>query len=133
MAEVEAKPHWRQRFNIQKLLKRNTGDPNATRLKRREALITKVSQKLPLLRYVYFIALLSIIVNECDRLLLFFVGYLWMLVIPHFSLGQRIYIDENALQPGHAVAHWNWGDVRNADQFLQKIEGLRDSNATSEQ
>ena len=32
--------------------------------------------------------------------MLFVVGYLWLLVIPSPLLGQRTYIDENALQPG---------------------------------
>lgn len=31
---------------------------------------------------------------------MFAVGYTWMLIIPSSKLGQRTYIDENALQPG---------------------------------
>jgi hypothetical protein len=42
------------------------------------------------------------------RLLLFAVGYVWMLIIPFPSLGRGVYIDENALQPGqvrHVVSY----------------------------
>lgn len=28
--------------------------------------------------------------------------------------------------------YWNWGDVANADRYLEQLEGLRDTNATSE-
>lgn len=33
------------------------------------------------------------------RVLLFLVGYLWMVAIPYPDLGRTTYIDENALQP----------------------------------
>jgi len=56
-----------------------------------------------------------------------------MLIIPHFMLGKRIYIDENALQPGQTMTHWSWADVHNADVYLEQLESLRDANATSEQ
>lgn len=41
----------------------------------------------------------------CYRLLLFVVGYVWMLTIPSTLHGQRTYIDENALQPGQVRDH----------------------------
>ncbi|PFH54211.1 hypothetical protein AMATHDRAFT_135962 [Amanita thiersii Skay4041] len=66
------------------------------------------------------------------RIILFFIGYAWMIVIPSPRLGRGIYIDENALQPAQANTYWGWGDVRNADRYLEQLEYLRDANATSE-
>lgn len=60
-------------------------------------------------------------------------GHLWFLVIPWPGLGQRTYIDENALQPGQVNTYWNWGDVHSADQYLAELELLRDRNATSDE
>ena len=39
------------------------------------------------------------LLDSLMRLVLFLVGYLWMLAIPSSQFGQRIYIDENGLQP----------------------------------
>lgn len=38
------------------------------------------------------------------RLLLLFIGYAWLVVLPLPQLGHRTYIDENALQPGQVRA-----------------------------
>lgn len=81
------------------------------------------------------------------RLLLFLVGYVWMLTLPSSLHGQRTYIDENALQPGQArqfplrvlqhtetlqvSTYWNWGEVHKADRYLDQLELLRDRNASS--
>ncbi|KAF9246149.1 Gaa1-like protein [Melanogaster broomeanus] len=61
------------------------------------------------------------------------VGYLWMILIPIPPLSQPVYIDENALQPAQVNTNWNWQHVRQADTYLNHLEGLRDRNATSEQ
>ncbi|KII88370.1 hypothetical protein PLICRDRAFT_161388 [Plicaturopsis crispa FD-325 SS-3] len=95
---------------------RRGGDPNEARIRRRIALSTVLYQQLTPL-----------------KLLLFAVGYLWMLAIPFSYFDQRTYIDENALQPGQVNTYWNWGDVHRADTYLQTLESLRDTNATSEQ
>ncbi|KAI0807330.1 Gaa1-domain-containing protein [Fomes fomentarius] len=92
------------------------GDPNAARLRRRQALSRKVWTGLP-----YF------------RIALFTVGYLWLFAIPSSQLGQRTYIDENALQPGQVHTYWNWNDVHLADRILEDLEQLRDRNATSDE
>ncbi|THH17535.1 hypothetical protein EW146_g3293 [Bondarzewia mesenterica] len=67
------------------------------------------------------------------RLLLFVVGYTWMLVLPFPQLGQGTYIDENALQPAQVATYWNWGDVHRADRYLAELEALRDRNASNEE
>jgi len=60
-------------------------------------------------------------------------GHMWFLVIPWPGMGQKTYIDENALQPGQVNTYWNWGDVHRADQYLAELERLRDRNATSDE
>ncbi|KAM5535178.1 hypothetical protein V8D89_011114 [Ganoderma adspersum] len=92
---------------------RGGGDPNAARIRRRQALSQKLWRGLPFI-----------------RLVLFLVGYLWMLAIPSSQFGQRIYIDENGLQPAQVHTYWNWNDVHRADRILEDLERLRDQNAT---
>ncbi|GLB34825.1 putative gpi-anchor transamidase [Lyophyllum shimeji] len=86
------------------------------RLRRRRAMVSFLTRRLAFL-----------------KLALLFAGYIWMLIIPSPRLGRRTYIDENALQPGQVNTYWNWGEVHAADQYLEKLEALRDANATSEQ
>ncbi|KAH9842746.1 Gaa1-domain-containing protein [Rhodofomes roseus] len=100
-------------IKIRKYL-RPDGDKNAIRIRRRRKLIGALWASLP-----------SVIV------VLLAVGYLWMLSIPFPALGQRTYIDENALQPGQVNTHWNWDDVHRADRYLEALEQLRDRNASS--
>ncbi|KAJ6502346.1 Gaa1-like protein [Mycena sanguinolenta] len=100
-------------------LLRPAGDRNLNRLHRRQVLVSAFTRHIQrLLR---------------SRITLFCLGYLWMLALPSPRLGRGIYIDENALSPGQVNTHWTWGDVANADRYLEQLESLRDSNATSEQ
>ncbi|KAF7440683.1 Glycosyl phosphatidyl inositol protein transamidase complex subunit [Pleurotus ostreatus] len=94
--------------------RRGGGDPNVTRIRRRQTLVRHLS------------ALISLI-----NLALFVAGYVWMLVIPLPNLGRFTYIDENALQPGQVTTYFDWGNVHTADLYLTELESLRDSNATS--
>ncbi|KZP12615.1 Gaa1-domain-containing protein [Athelia psychrophila] len=91
-------------------------DATASRIRRRRAITAKIYAKLPWITTT-----------------LFAVGYAWMLCIPFSELENRIYIDENALQPGQVNTQWEWSDVHHADMYLRQLEILRDSNATSEQ
>ncbi|TBU35999.1 Gaa1-domain-containing protein [Dichomitus squalens] len=95
---------------------RGGDDPNATRIRRRQVLTNKLWKGLPFI-----------------RLVLFLVGYLWMLALPSSQFGQRIYIDENALQPAQVHTYWNWNDVHRADRILEDLEQLRDRNATNDE
>ncbi|KAI0721113.1 Gaa1-domain-containing protein [Cerioporus squamosus] len=95
---------------------RGGGDPNAARIRRRQALAKKAWQGLPFI-----------------KLVLFTVGYLWLLAIPSSQFGQRTYIDENALQPGQVHTYWSWNDVYRADRVLEDLERLRHENATSDE
>ncbi|KAG7092639.1 hypothetical protein E1B28_008980 [Marasmius oreades] len=95
---------------------RPAGDVNLIRIKRRRAIMAAIGRRASLL-----------------TVSLFLIGYLWLLAIPSSQLGRGTYIDENALQPGQVNTYWNWDDVRNADRYLERLEQLRDSNATSEQ
>ncbi|KAF7363612.1 hypothetical protein MSAN_01018300 [Mycena sanguinolenta] len=97
-------------------LLRPAGDRNLNRLHRRQALVSVFMRHIQLI-----------------KITLFCLGYLWMLALPSPRLGRGTYIDENALGPGQVNTRWNWGDVANADRYLEQLEGLRDSNATSEQ
>ncbi|KAJ7581146.1 Gaa1-like protein [Mycena floridula] len=95
---------------------RRPADPNLQRLQRRKRLFTLIDRRLPLI-----------------KLALFVVGYLWMLALPYPDLGRGTFIDENALQPGQVNTNWNWGDVQNADRYLDQLERLREENSTSDQ
>ncbi|KAJ7632813.1 Gaa1-like protein [Roridomyces roridus] len=101
---------------ILRAILRPAGDRNIARLKRKQALLGALTQRIQLIIFA-----------------LFLVGYLWMVAIPSPGLGRGIYIDENALQPGQVNTYWNWGDVGHADRYLEQLERLRDSNATSTQ
>ncbi|KAI0670404.1 Gaa1-domain-containing protein [Trametes maxima] len=99
----------RQRF-------RGQGNPTVTKIRRQRALRERLWKGLPFI-----------------RLLLFTVGYIWLLVIPSPRFGQGTYIDENALQPGQVNTYWDWDDVHNADRILADLEQLRDRNASSDE
>ncbi|KAJ7172278.1 Gaa1-like protein [Mycena filopes] len=101
--------------------RRPPGDPNIAKIKRKQVLVAALRRRLHVIKLNQF------------RLALFLVGYLWMAAIPSPRLGRGTYIDENALGPGQVNTYWNWGDVANADRYLEQLEGLRDSNATSDQ
>ncbi|KAF8350571.1 Gaa1-domain-containing protein [Amanita rubescens] len=86
------------------------------RIRRRRALVSWLTRRATILRVV-----------------LFCVGYLWMISLPSPRLGRGTYIDENALQPAQVNTYWNWQEVHNADRYLDELERLRDTVATSEQ
>ncbi|KAJ7905719.1 Gaa1-domain-containing protein [Mycena olivaceomarginata] len=90
-------------------LLRPAGDPNMNRVRRRTALVSALTRRIRLIQFTLFCA-----------------GYLWMLALPSPRLGRGTYIDENALGPGQVNTYWNWGDVANADRYLEHLEGLRD-------
>ncbi|KAJ6525651.1 Gaa1-domain-containing protein [Mycena capillaripes] len=101
---------------ILRLFNKQPGDPILVKVRRRKAFVSALTRRLHLIKFA-----------------LFLLGYLWMLAIPSHRLGRGTYIDENALGPGQVNTYWNWGDVANADRYLEQLEGLRDRNATSEQ
>ncbi|KAG9126667.1 Glycosyl phosphatidyl inositol protein transamidase complex subunit [Ceratobasidium sp. 392] len=67
------------------------------------------------------------------RIAMFAAGALWILLIPMANMGRGTYIDENALQPGQVNTYWTWREVHAADRYLEDLERLRDTNATSQQ
>ena len=87
---------------------------HSTRLQRRARLINKITSRLTPLRVVLFV-----------------VGYSWLLLLPWNGLSRTAWIDENALQPGQVNVEWNWGDVKAADGYLEQLEGLWNRNATA--
>ncbi|KIM25331.1 hypothetical protein M408DRAFT_212529 [Serendipita vermifera MAFF 305830] len=89
-------------------------DKHASRLKRRERIISNITSRLTPLRIILFI-----------------VGYAWLLLLPWKGLSRTAWIDENALQPGQVNVDWNWGDVKAADGYLEHLEALWNKNATS--
>ncbi|KAJ8519509.1 hypothetical protein ONZ45_g3586 [Pleurotus djamor] len=100
---------------LQRLFRR-TGDPNVSRIRRRQALIRSISSRLFIIRVALFVC-----------------GYAWMLAIPYPELARWTYIDENALQPGQVNCRFDWGNVNRADRYLAELESLRDKNATSDE
>lgn len=92
------------------------GNTQLARLRRRTALATLIDRRLS-----------SIVLG------LFFAGYAWMIALPNPLLSRGTYFDENALQPAQVNTYWNWGEVHQADRYLEQLELLRDNNATSEQ
>ncbi|KAM6500391.1 Gaa1-like, GPI transamidase component domain containing protein [Amanita muscaria] len=87
-----------------------------TRLRRRQAVTAWFTRRAMMLRIVLFV-----------------VGYAWIISVPSPRLARGTYMDENALQPAQVNMYWNWGDVNNADRYLEELERLYDVNATSEQ
>ena len=77
-----------------------SGDVNEKRIRRRKAMVQLLTRRLTLIKSVSSFLVCgyngSLIAN---RVTLFAIGYLWMLVIPLPGLGRDTYIDENALQP----------------------------------
>jgi glycosylphosphatidylinositol transamidase len=67
------------------------------------------------------------------RILLFVVGYGWLLLLPWNGLSRRAWIDENALQPGQVNVEWSWADVKMADTELKMLEELWHGNKSSDQ
>ncbi|KAG8907402.1 Glycosyl phosphatidyl inositol protein transamidase complex subunit [Tulasnella sp. 403] len=88
----------------------------AQRLARRKVLLGWVARLLPYIRIILYV-----------------VGYIWMILIPFRHLGRGTWIDENALQPGQAASYWSWDDVHSADRYLDQVERLYATNATSAQ
>ncbi|KAJ7087836.1 Gaa1-like protein [Mycena epipterygia] len=95
---------------------RPPGDRTLSTIRRRQAIVSALTRRVTLI-----------------QITLLLVGYLWMAAIPSPRLGRGTYIDENALQPGQVNTYWNWGDVVNADRYLEQLEALRDTSSTSEQ
>lgn len=85
------------------------------RLQRRTKLITAITSRLTLV-----------------RVLLFLVGYGWLLVLPWKGMSRGTWIDENALQPGQVNVDFNWADVKYADLTLEKLERLWNEDASSQ-
>ncbi|KZV73437.1 Gaa1-domain-containing protein [Peniophora sp. CONT] len=98
---------------LAKLRSKLKGDPSV-RIQRRKKLAATLWNNLALVQAALLVT-----------------GLVWMVAIPYPELGQRTYIDENALQPGQVNTYWNWGDVGKADQYLAELEALRDRNASS--
>ncbi|KAI0934286.1 hypothetical protein AcW1_005863 [Taiwanofungus camphoratus] len=95
---------------------RGKGDRNISRIRRRRMLIALLWKNVAHL-----------------VLLLLAAGHFWMIVTPSPRLGQKTYIDENALQPGQVNTYWNWGDVHRADSYLVALDSLHGRNASSEE
>jgi len=87
---------------------------HSARLRRRERTLNHITSRLTPLRVVLFV-----------------VGYGWLLLLPWKGLSRRAWIDENALQPGQVNIEWNWGDVKTADRYLETIEEMWKANTTS--
>lgn len=85
---------------IRAFLKRPT-NAAAIRIRRRKKVTSLIHRRLPSLKSVKFTRLPnSDHLRLYHRLALFVIGYSWMLSTPIPFLGNRTYIDENALQPG---------------------------------
>ncbi|KIO32513.1 hypothetical protein M407DRAFT_18566 [Tulasnella calospora MUT 4182] len=79
----------------------------------------------------YRTELLKPSLNLAIRFVLYFVGYVWMILIPFQDLSRGTWVDENALQPAQVTTYWSWDDVHAADNYLTQIEDLYARNATN--
>jgi glycosylphosphatidylinositol transamidase len=50
------------------------------------------------------------------------VSIIWVLVLPYEGLWKRTYIDENAISPGQVNMYFDWGNVHQADRYLEQLE-----------
>ena len=48
----------------------------------------------------------------------------WMLALPYRGLWKRTYIDENAISPSQVTMYFDWGNVHQADYYLEQLEGI---------
>ncbi|KIJ41225.1 hypothetical protein M422DRAFT_68279 [Sphaerobolus stellatus SS14] len=104
---------------LARILRRNPGgDPNASAVRKhrmRQKLSARIYNGLPWI-----------------RLLLFLIGYTWLLLLPSQYLGTAEWrVDENALQPGQTATQYNWAEVHAADRYLDRVEELYHRNASS--
>ncbi|KAF8911984.1 Gaa1-like protein [Gymnopilus junonius] len=113
---VDTHPGWRRVVLKFKGFLRPSGNIHEKRIRRRMASVDLLNRRLPFM-----------------KIALFFVGYLWMAIIPLPDLSRNTYIDENALQPAQVNTEWSWADVHVADQYLAQLEQIRDANYSSEQ
>lgn len=91
-----------------------TGNPHLIRIQRRDKIIALVTARLRLIVALLFVA-----------------GYAWMLILPTIPTETTDKIDENALLPSQINTQWNWDEVHAADRYLDQLEHLRDTNASS--
>ncbi|CAE6449086.1 unnamed protein product [Rhizoctonia solani] len=94
----------------------NEGAARAKAIARRRVVFAMIGRILPWLRAALFLA-----------------GIVWICCVPLAQMGRGTYIDENALQPGQVNTYWSWREVHAADKYLEDLEKLRDTNATSRQ
>lgn len=82
--------------------------------------LNKAWANLNYVRCVHIIKLLML----TFRLALGFVGFVWVLLLPHRALWKTTWVDENALSPAQATVYYDWADVHRADRYLDDIEKL---------
>lgn len=133
------------------------GDPNAARLRRRQALSRKVWIGLPYIRYALTVTSITYSLDvpiklnaiELPSSLSDTSGCL--LYLPPSSGNERtstrtrynldryakslyyIPLRWNTALPPQVHTYWNWNDVHLADRILEDLEQLRDRNATSDE
>jgi hypothetical protein len=52
-----------------------------------------------------------------------------LLLSPNQPFARKVYVDENALQPGSANVEWGWSQVELADQIANRIASVAESSA----
>jgi glycosylphosphatidylinositol transamidase len=50
------------------------------------------------------------------------VSIVWVALLPYEGLWKRTYIDENAISPGQVNMYFDWGNVHQADRYLEQLE-----------
>ncbi|KZT55125.1 Gaa1-domain-containing protein [Calocera cornea HHB12733] len=91
-------------------------DRHVIRLQRQRRIYTRVGRISPYLQLACYV-----------------IGILWIFATPLAELGKSTYVDENALQPGQVNTYWEWAEVHAADRYLEGLEALKNSNATSQE
>ncbi|KAI8391330.1 Gaa1-like protein [Radiomyces spectabilis] len=62
-------------------------------------------------------------------ILLLLTGVIWILLLPYEGYNKRTYISENALLPGQVNVHYNYDDVRAAEQYRSLLEDVQSKDS----
>ncbi|KAG1461820.1 hypothetical protein G6F46_005036 [Rhizopus delemar] len=60
---------------------------------------------------------------------LFFIGIIWILILPYDGYSKGTYISENALLPGQANVEYGYNDIKTAEDYIHKLSRVQDKDS----
>ncbi|KAG1142805.1 hypothetical protein G6F37_007347 [Rhizopus arrhizus] len=60
---------------------------------------------------------------------LFFIGIVWILILPYDGYNKGTYISENALLPGQANVEYGYNDIKTAEDYIHKLSRVQDKDS----